>query len=81
MPTTIYDKAKYHYDREFPAHLPPKRAFVHTGMFLGWAMDRQLYSEWFARELSSLVKAFRERKITGAGVHEACDGVSSRMKC
>jgi len=37
----VYDKAKYHLDGVFPA----EQSFIHTGMFLGWVLDRDLYSE------------------------------------
>ncbi|WP_242246744.1 hypothetical protein [Bacillus cereus group sp. BfR-BA-01523] len=28
--TIIYDKAKYHYEGDFPQELPMEQAFVHT---------------------------------------------------
>jgi hypothetical protein len=44
----VYDKAKYHLVGVFPA----EQSFIHTGMFLGWVLDRDLYSEWFGQEFS-----------------------------
>src|SRR5262245_20687641 len=32
----VYDKAKYHYDGDYPKGLPRPQAFVHTGMLIGW---------------------------------------------
>jgi hypothetical protein len=71
----VYDKAKYHYDGDFPDDLEIEQGFVHTGMFLGWLIDHDLYSDWFSRELGGYVTAFKARDMTGAKVFEACDGV------
>src|SRR4051794_15077916 len=71
----VYDKAKYHYDGEFPAELDIEQAFIHTGMFLGWLIDQDLCSEWFKKELDGYISAFKAREITGRKVFEACDGV------
>ena len=45
--TIIYDKAKYHYEGDFPQELPMEQAFVHTGMFLSWIIDNNLFSDEF----------------------------------
>jgi hypothetical protein len=71
----VYDKAKYHYDGEFPQGLPHEQGFVHTGMFLGWVIDSEMYSEQFKQELDGYIVAFRAREMTGPKVFEACDGV------
>jgi hypothetical protein len=70
----VYDKAKYHYDGNYPDDLPIEQAFVHTGMFLGWVIDNGLYSDWFKEEMEGYVAAFKAREMTGAKVYEACDG-------
>ncbi len=70
----VYDKAKYHYGGNYPADLPREQAFVHTGMFLGWIMDNDLYSEWFKGEMGGYIDAFKAREMTGAKVYEECDG-------
>jgi hypothetical protein len=31
----VYDKAKYHYQGDFPNDISIDQSFVHTGMFLG----------------------------------------------
>jgi hypothetical protein len=71
----VYDKAKYHYDGNFPDDLEPEQGFVHTGMFLGWIIDHDLYSDWFGPEMRGYISAFKSRDMTGAKVFEACDGV------
>jgi hypothetical protein len=66
----VYDKAKYHYASDFPKGLPEKQAFVFTGMFIGWLIERDRISTDFLEE----TRNFRERKATGAQVYEAWDG-------
>src|SRR4051794_15432306 len=46
----VYDKAKYHYDGDFPKGLPRKQAFVHTGMFIGWLIDHGMIADEFLQE-------------------------------
>ena len=70
----VYDKAKYHYDGDFPADLEPEQGFVHTGMFLGWIIDNDLYSDWFEPEMLGYISAFKNREMTGPKIFEACDG-------
>jgi hypothetical protein len=72
----VYDKAKYHYDGDYPKELSRKQAFVHTGMFVGWLIDHDMIADDFLEE----TKGFKERKITGAQIYEAWDGsLSSQM--
>ena len=40
----VYDKAEYHFGGQWPDGLPEEQAYVHTGMFLGWLMQRGLVS-------------------------------------
>ena len=66
----VYDKAKYHYDGDFPKGLPERQAFVHTGMFVGWLIDHDMIAPDFREE----TRGFKERQATGAQVYEAWDG-------
>ena len=66
----VYDKAKYHYDGDYPKGLPRKQAFVHTGMFVGWLIDHDLIAADFLEE----TQGFKERKVTGAQVYRRWDG-------
>lgn len=47
MDTVICDKAKYHYEGDFPKDLPIEQVFVHTEMFLGWVIENNLFSGGF----------------------------------
>jgi hypothetical protein len=40
--TDVYDKAKWHFDGDFPKELDDFQGYVHTGMFLGWLVDNGL---------------------------------------
>src|SRR5690349_9428607 len=70
----VYDKAKYHYGGSFPKELPEEQAFVHTGLYLGWLIERELYSKEFGEESGELLDRFRAREITGPEVYESWDG-------
>jgi hypothetical protein len=71
----VYDKAKYHLDDSFPDDLEIEQSYVHTGMFLGWIIDHDLYSDQFGAELAHCIAAFKARDLTGAKVFQVCDGV------
>jgi hypothetical protein len=73
----VYDKAEYHYGGDYPEDLTGEQAFVHTGMYLGWIIDHDLYSEEFASECPDLIKQFKAGQITGARVYEWWDGCLS----
>jgi len=73
----VYDKADWHYGADnFSSDLDESHGFTHTGMFLGWILDHDLYdTEWFGPEMQSYVAAFKNRELTGPKFFEACDGV------
>ena len=71
----VYDKAKYHYGGNYPDDLPKEQAFVHTGMFLGWILDNDLYDSDFWQNEAGYIASFKAREMTGAKVYGyACDG-------
>jgi hypothetical protein len=72
----FYDKAKYHCDGNYPEDLPDEQAFVHTGIFLGWILDHELYDPAFWQDAAGYIVSFKAREMTGAQVYAyACDGV------
>jgi len=73
----VYDKAKYHYAGDFPNGLAIKYAFVHTGMFLGWIVDHDLFSEEFEEDSMNEIEKFKQRALTGTQIYEMWDGVLS----
>jgi len=70
----VYDKAKYHYDGDYPDDLPIEQAFVHTGMFLGWIIDHDLYSDEFSKDSAQEIRAFKGRDMSGPQVYASWDG-------
>ena len=66
----VYDKAKYHYNGDYPKGLPRKQAFVHTGMFAGWLVEHDMIAKDFLAE----TEGFKDRRITGPEIYEAWDG-------
>jgi hypothetical protein len=71
----VYDKAKWHYEGDFPSDLTDSQGFVHTGMFLGWLVDRGLVSEEFEEGTTEGIAAFKQRTLTGPQLYESWDGV------
>lgn len=67
--TVIYDKAKYHYNGDFPEDLPIEQAYVHTGMFLGWIIENNLYSKAFEEKSQDDINKFKLRQITGTQIY------------
>ena len=58
-----------------PPSLKSNKASFTPACFLGWVIDRGLYSDWFGPEMDGYITAFKNREMTGAKVFEACDGV------
>jgi len=71
----VFDKAKWHYEGDYPAELDEDQAFVHTGLFLGWIIDLGFYSKEFAEDFAKEIRRFKARRLTGPGVYGAADGV------
>jgi hypothetical protein len=68
-----YDKAKWHYEGDYPKSLNWKQAFVHTGMFVGWLHDHGMVTDEFLA-MGSVGRRFKQRQITGAQVYEIWGG-------
>ncbi len=71
---TIYDNAKNHFLGNFPDSLPIEQAYVHIGIFLGWIIDNELYSEYFEEEAFTEIYRFRRREISCTILSEIWDG-------
>jgi len=74
--TDVYDKAKWHYDGNFPAELDKFQGFVHTGLFLGWLINAGLVSDQFKEDHALEINEFMNGELTGPQIFErCCDGV------
>ena len=70
----VYDKAKYHFDGNFPDDLHIEQAYVHTGMYLGWIIENNLLSEEFRNESKDEISQFKDRKMSGTQIYISWDG-------
>ena len=70
----IYDNAKNHFLGNFPESLPIEQAYVHIGMYLGWVIEKGLYSEFFEDEAAVQMIRFQRREISCTILSEMWDG-------
>jgi len=63
---TIYDKAKYHYEGQFPSDVYREQAYVHMGMFLGWLVNRNFLDTIFSIDFKKEIDQFRAKIISCA---------------
>ena len=69
-----YDRADWHYGGDYPDDLPPERGGTHIGMFLAWAVTRDLIGTLHLQESSAELERLRAREITGSEfLFAACD--------
>ncbi|MDQ3392506.1 MAG: hypothetical protein M3512_00070 [Bacteroidota bacterium] len=71
---TIYDNAKNHFLGNFPDSLPIEQAYVHIGMFLGWMIQNELYSEYFEDESGLQIYRFKKKDVSCTILSEIWDG-------
>lgn len=70
----VYDKAQNHFLGHFPADLPIEQAYVHIGIFIGWIIQEQLYSDDFEDEAGTQILRFLRRETSCALLSEIWDG-------
>jgi hypothetical protein len=70
----IYDQAKQHFLGNFPAILPIEQAYVHIGMFMGWMLENELYSDIFEDEEAHQVIRFQRREVSCSLLSAMWDG-------
>ena len=69
-----YDDASWHYGGEFPKGLPRKNGATHIGMFLAWAIERDLAGDLHTKDDARMLALVKARKMTGARfLIECCD--------
>jgi len=74
----VFDKAKWHFDGDFPKELNIYQAYVHTGFFIGWLVIKDLISEEFKVESRDAIQRFLNKEITCVQLFdEQLDGVFS----
>jgi len=70
----VYDKAKWHYEGDYPKGLSKRQAFVHTGIFAGWLIEHDMIRREFGREFPSVIKQFKQKKLSGPQAYEIWGG-------
>ena len=68
------DDAGWHYGGTFPADLPDRAGATHIGVFLAWAVTRDLVSPEMFEDDEPALDRLRRREITGTDlVMSLCD--------
>jgi hypothetical protein len=73
----VYDLAKNHFLGDFPSSLPIEKAYLHIGIYMGWIIDNDLYSEYFEEEAATEIYRFKRREIGCIILAEIWDGALS----
>lgn len=71
---TIYDSAKAHFMGNFPETLPIERAYLHIGIYMGWIVEKGLFSEYFEDESDFQMYRFKNQDISCTILSELWDG-------
>jgi hypothetical protein len=70
----VYDKADYHAETVQDYGLPEQQAAVPGAFFLGWVVERDLYSASFAAQKQAMILAYRQHKTTALDIYLESDG-------
>lgn len=74
----VFDKAKWHYEGEFPAELDKAQAYVPTGMFITWAIKNDLISKKSRKRDAADIERVKNDEMSGAEFYRRnWDGVFS----
>jgi hypothetical protein len=74
----IIDDARVHFRLGgFTMFMPLEQAYLHIGIFLGWVIEHNLYSETFREEGETSIYRFRSHAITCIILGELWDGIVS----
>jgi hypothetical protein len=70
----VFDKAAWHLAAVREQGLPDHQAYVHGGLFFGWAVGRGLTQGWLEERTRDAFAAFREGRLTGPALLARWDG-------
>lgn len=74
----VYDKAKWHYEGDFPQELDRLQAYVPSGMFIAWVIKNDLLSKHSRKEDAAEIELVKKGEMTGAQFYRKnWDGVLS----
>lgn len=76
--TYVFDKAKWHYDGDFPEEVETTQAYIPTGMFITWVIKNDLVSKRCRKEDAAEIELVKRNEMTGAEFYRKnWDGVLS----
>lgn len=71
-----YDDAAWHYDGEFPPDLLPQNGATHIALFLFWAIERELASNFHLQTQAALLEQVRQNVVSYRDYFlQVCDGI------
>lgn len=74
----VFDKAKWHYEGDFPQQLDSTQAYVPTGMFIAWLIKNDLVGKRSRRDDGPEIVLVKQNEMTGAQFYrQNWDGVLS----
>lgn len=74
--TGVYDKAKWHYEGDFPKELEQYHGFIHIGYYLTWLVDNNLFDHHNNLIAITEIQKIKNRTIKGTQfLKEFLDGV------
>jgi hypothetical protein len=71
----VYDKAKWHYEGDFPDDLDESAAFTHTGFLVCWVALRGLLSSETVADYGSELEKLKARAREPTLLYRVADGV------
>ncbi|WP_028544409.1 hypothetical protein [Paenibacillus taiwanensis] len=77
----VLDKAKWHYDGDFPLDLTKEAAYTATGMFITWVINNNWFTGEMEQQFHAEIEQVKKRQLTGAEFYRKClDGVFSTQE-
>jgi len=72
----VFDKAKWHINKDFPKDLDQQQSYVHSGVYICWLIDNGLFEADFKAEHLESINKLMTRKITPSKFYiDQLDGV------
>ena len=69
-----FDKAEWHYGRDYPKNLPEENAYRHIAVYFDWTLKRGLYSKDLEEIWGKELKLFRQKKLSALEFLKEMDG-------
>lgn len=75
MEKIIDDARRHFFLKDFPSDIPIDQAYLHIGIFIGWVIDNELYSEEFVEEFDTQIFRFKRGEMSYVIMGELWDGL------